>query len=264
MTRLAPIALALGLLLGCADTNAPPPDPVELLVVVNSQANTVTIVPVDQSEAPDRGTARHPEGAGRLSIAARERFAIVPFGDIDAGGGRGPASSGTLVHRIPLPPGSGATGAIMLDDSIGVRREFAAQHRLAGQRALRARSVEVPVGVIPAGLRVRARGRLFVLNGNLDETGEPVGPSWITVINPATNQPRSRHRLDSAHRTGQRRLRHGGRRRTHLHRESRPLDARPKDGSRWWIRWSGRRSRASPVSACCRVRSPPTVAPACS
>jgi hypothetical protein len=34
-----------------------------------------------------------------------------------------------------------------------------------------------------------ARGRLFVLNGNLDETGEPAGPSWLTVINPGTNAP---------------------------------------------------------------------------
>ena len=38
----------------------------------------------------------------------------------------------------------------------------------------------------PQGFAV-ARGRLFVLNGNLDPTGEPAGPSWITVINPATN-----------------------------------------------------------------------------
>lgn len=36
---------------------------------------------------------------------------------------------------------------------------------------------------------VVARGRVFVLNGNLDPTGEPAGPSWITVINPATNEP---------------------------------------------------------------------------
>lgn len=51
MKRLAALALASSLL-GCADTNAPPPDPVELLVVVNSQANALTIAPVDQSEAP--------------------------------------------------------------------------------------------------------------------------------------------------------------------------------------------------------------------
>jgi len=45
---------------------------------------------------------------------------------------------------------------------------------------------EIAVGVSPQGFAF-ARGRLFVLNGNLDSTGEPVGASWLTVINPATN-----------------------------------------------------------------------------
>jgi DNA-binding beta-propeller fold protein YncE len=48
-------------------------------------------------------------------------------------------------------------------------------------------TVEVPVGVYPQAFSL-ARGRLFVLNGNLDSTGEPIGPSWITVLNPATNK----------------------------------------------------------------------------
>jgi hypothetical protein len=47
--------------------------------------------------------------------------------------------------------------------------------------------VEVLVGVSPQAFSL-ARGRLFVLNGNLDTTGEPLGASWITVLNPATNQ----------------------------------------------------------------------------
>src|SRR5262245_2864951 len=179
MTRPAPITLALGFLLGCADTNAPPPDPIELLAVVNSQANTVTIAPVDQSEAPITVQLGNPRGLA-TSIAAHDRFAIVPFGDIDE------VAVVDLVHRIPLPPGAGATGSIMLDDSIGyvanTRRNTVSQVNVLSRK-----TVEVPVGVSPQGFAFE-RGRLFVLNGNLDETGEPVGPSWITVLNPATNQ----------------------------------------------------------------------------
>ena len=52
MHRLIPMALAAGLLVGCADTNAPPPEPLELLLVVNRQANSLTIVPVDEPTAP--------------------------------------------------------------------------------------------------------------------------------------------------------------------------------------------------------------------
>jgi hypothetical protein len=90
-----------------------------------------------------------------------------------------------MVHRIPLPEGSGATGAIMVNDTLGYvansRRNSVSQVNVISRR-----SAEVLVGVHPQGFAF-ARGRLFVLNGNLDETGEPIGPSWLTVINPATN-----------------------------------------------------------------------------
>jgi hypothetical protein len=36
---------------------------------------------------------------------------------------------------------------------------------------------------------VFTRGRIFVLNGNLDAMRQPLGESWITVIDPATNAP---------------------------------------------------------------------------
>jgi hypothetical protein len=183
MTRLAALAFATGILLGCADTNAPPPDPVELLLVVNRQANSLTIVPVDQSEGPvsvDLGT---PRGAPR-SVAARERFAVVPLGDVDAVAVVDLLSR-SLVHRIPLPLGSGATGAIMVNDSIAYVGN-PGRNSVSLVNVLSRRTAEVLAGVYPQGFAL-ARGRLFVLNGNLDATGEPVGASWITVINPGTN-----------------------------------------------------------------------------
>ncbi len=185
MIRLASIALVLALATGCADTNAPPPDPVELLVVVNSQANTVTIAPVDQSEEPLAVQLGNPRGTPS-SIAARERFAVVPMGDIDEVAVVDLLRR-TMVHRIPLPPASGATGAIMINDSIGYVANTL-RNTISQVNVLSRRTAEVAVGVGPQGFAI-ARGRLFVLNGNLDEAGEPLGASWITVINPATNSP---------------------------------------------------------------------------
>jgi DNA-binding beta-propeller fold protein YncE len=183
MTRLAPTALALGLILGCADTNALPPDPVELLVVANSQGNSLTVVPVDQSEPPTAIQLGTPRGRP-MSLAAVDRYAMVPLGDIDQVAVVD-LQQRRLVHRMPLPPGSGATGAIMLDDSIGYvassRRNTISQINVLSREI-----AEVAVGVSPQGFAF-ARGRLFVLNANLDSTGEPIGASWLTVINPATN-----------------------------------------------------------------------------
>ena len=183
MPRPAVLALATGLLLGCADTNAPPPEPLELLVVVNSQANALTVVPVDQSEAPVTVPLGNPRGTP-TTLAARERLAVVPMGAIDEVAVVDLLRR-AMVHRIPLPAGSGATGAILLNDSIAYvanpRRNTISRVNVVSRQA-----TEVPVGVYPQGFAL-ARGRLFVLNGNLDETGEPAGPSWITVINPATN-----------------------------------------------------------------------------
>lgn len=184
MSRLTPVALAIGLTLGCAETNAPPPDPVELLVVTNSQANSLTLVPVDRSEPPLIVQLGNPRGTP-LTIAARERFAIVPLGDIDEVAVVDLLRR-TMVHRVPLPPGSGARGAIMVNDSIGYVAN-SLRNTVSQVNVLSRRTEEVAVGVSPQGFAL-ARGRLFVLNGNLDANGEPVGSSWLTVINPATNQ----------------------------------------------------------------------------
>jgi hypothetical protein len=183
MTRIIPIVLATAFLLGCADTNAPPPDPIELLVAVNTQGGSLTIAPVDQSEGPVSVFLGNPRGAP-TTVAARERYAVVPLGSVNAAVvvdllGR------KVVRRVRLPEGSGATGAIMVNETIG----YVANPLLNSVtkfNALTGDTATVAVGVSPLGFAL-ARGRLFVLNGNLDSAGEPVGASWITVINPASN-----------------------------------------------------------------------------
>ena len=185
MTRPAPLALLLALLLGCADTNAPPPDPIELFVAVNTQSNSVTVAPVDQSEAPVVIVLGNPRGTP-TTIAARERFAMVPIGEVDEIAVLDLARK-TLMHRIALPDGSGVAGAIMVNDSIGYVAN-ARRNTISRVNVLSRATVEVPAGASPQGFAL-VRGRLFVLNANLDPDGEPIGESWISILNPATNQP---------------------------------------------------------------------------
>jgi hypothetical protein len=179
------LALASGLLLGCADTNAPPPEPLELLLVVNNQSNSLTIVSVDGLDEPT-SVPLAGLGATPTTVAAREGIAVVPLGQadevavVDLIGRR-------LIHLIPLPEGSGATGAAMVSDSVAYVGN-PGRNTVSRVNVFTRETVEVPVGVFPQGLTV-ARGRLFVLNGNVDQTGEPAGPSWITVLTPATNAP---------------------------------------------------------------------------
>jgi hypothetical protein len=183
MPRFAVLIAAIGLVSGCADTNAPPPDPIELLLVVNSQSNSLTIVPVDQLDSPVSVPLSTPRGAP-VTVAARQRIAVVPLGTVDQVAVVDLLAR-ALLHRIPLPDGSRPTGAIMVTDSIAYVAN-PGRNSISQVNVFSKVTAEVTVGVYPQGFAL-ARGRVFVLNGNLGETGEPLGPSWITVINPATN-----------------------------------------------------------------------------
>ncbi len=177
-----PAILLAALLIACADTNAPLPDPEEVLLAVNRVGNTLSIVPVD---APDAGTEVPLGGAGSepSTLAARNDVAIVPLGPGD-GLAVVDLRQRQLVAVIPLP-GSGATGAAMVDDSIA----YVANPNLNTVSKVNYRTgenSEAAAGAHPQGV-VFARGRVFVLNGNLDPLGQPLGESWISVIDPATN-----------------------------------------------------------------------------
>jgi hypothetical protein len=184
MRRHSFAALAVtALALGCSDTNAPLPDPQEVLLAVNSTANTLSIVPV---EAPSSartvalgGTTPTPTG-----VSAREGVAIVPLG-LDNAVAVVDLRAATVMRTIPLPDNSGATGSAIVDDSIAYVgnpniNSVSRINYLTGTRS------EVPAGVYPSGL-IFTRGKVFVINANLDETFSPAGPSWLTVIDPATD-----------------------------------------------------------------------------
>ena len=54
MTKSVVAAALLALLVACAETNAPLPEPVEVLLVVNRNTATLSVIPVDQPAAAKR------------------------------------------------------------------------------------------------------------------------------------------------------------------------------------------------------------------
>lgn len=183
MIRLRPLATtaAAALALGCADTNAPLPDPTEVLLVVNSTANTLSIVPVENSgqvvSVPLGGTTPTPVG-----VSARKDVALVPLG-VDNAVAVVDLRTAAVARTIPLPDNSGATGSVIVDDSIA----YVANPNLntvSRVNYLTGGIEDVPVGVYPQNL-IFTRGKVFVLNGNLVNFA-PAGPSWLTVIDPET------------------------------------------------------------------------------
>ena len=179
---LAPFAAGLLLVAGCADTNAPLPEPQEVLLAVNSTANTLSIVPVD---APGSAVAVELGGTTPtpVGVSARGAIAVVPLG-LDNAAVVVDLRTASVLRRVPLPANSGATGSAMVDDSIAYVGN-PGLNSVSRVNYLTGATSEVPVGVYPQGL-VFTRGKLFVLNGNLVNFA-PAGASWITVVDPATN-----------------------------------------------------------------------------
>lgn len=179
---LLPLAVALLLASGCADTNAPLPEPQEVLLVVNSTANTLSIVPVD---APGSTVAVELGGTTPtpVGVSARGGIAVVPLG-LDNAVAVVDLRTASVLRRVPLPANSGATGSAMVDDSIAYVGN-PGLNSVSRVNYLTGATSEVPVGVYPQGL-VFTRGKLFVLNGNLVNFA-PADASWITVVDPVTN-----------------------------------------------------------------------------
>ena len=189
VSRLAP-PFAGGLFAACAATTAPTPAPRETLLVLNGGENSLSLIPTD--------TANHTAkvSLGSLSapargVAARKRIALVAGGasdrllvvDLQAQ---------TVLRSIQLPTGSGASSVTIVSDVIA----YVTNPRLntvTRVNYLSGDTASVAVGQTPSA-SVLARGRLFVVNANLGpcpagKTGScPAGPSWLTVIDPTTNQ----------------------------------------------------------------------------
>jgi hypothetical protein len=165
----------------CAETSAPLPPPAEVIVVLNTTAATLSLVPVT---APTQ-VSTVPLGASDVqpvSVATRGATAVVPLRGRDAVAVVD-LREGMLVNTISLAPGSGVAGAALISDSIAYvsNANFNTVTRIdlaTGDTA------SVPVGNTPQHVTF-TRGRVLVFNANLDELGQPAGPSSISAIDPA-------------------------------------------------------------------------------
>jgi hypothetical protein len=175
------LALACAALLACAETAAPPPAPEEIVVVLNTTGATLSLVPV---VAPTQ-ISTIPLGASDVepvSVAARGGTAVVALrarsalAVVDL-------RQQQLVNTIRLQPGSLVAGTALTDDSVA----YVANSNLNSITRVNLATgdtASLAVGNTPQQVTF-TRGRLLVLNANLDSLGMPAGESWISVVDPA-------------------------------------------------------------------------------
>ncbi len=171
---------AIGLY-ACAETAAPPPAPNEIVVVLNTTGATLSLIPVS---APTQ-VATIPLGASDVepaSVATRGGTAVVPLRGRDAIA-IVDLRLGQLANTLPVQPGAGVSGAALVDDSVAYVAN-ANLNTLTRLDLTTGDTASLAVGLTPLQVTF-TRGRLLVLNANLDALGKPAGESWISVIDPA-------------------------------------------------------------------------------
>jgi hypothetical protein len=153
------------------------PETTEVGVVLSSTDLSLTIFEVENPRQV-RTVGLGPDGSP-VTMAARGDLAAVPLGVVPAVAVVD-LKEGLLVRTIGLPPGSGATGAAFLNDSIVLvanpsLNSVTPVNVLAGTTGS-----DIAVGRFPQAVVVEG-GRAFVLNAEL-EFFAPDGPSTVSVI----------------------------------------------------------------------------------
>jgi hypothetical protein len=118
------------------------------------------------------------------SVTTRGATAVVPLQGRDAIAVVD-LRAGQLVNTISLAPGSGVAGAALISDSIAYVSNSSLQ-TVTRVDLSTGDTVSIPVGRTPHQITF-TRGRVLVINANLDDQGRPAGESWISVIDPAGN-----------------------------------------------------------------------------
>jgi hypothetical protein len=165
----------------CAETSAPLPPPEEVVVVLNTTAATLSLVPV---AAPTQ-VSTIPLGDSDVqpvSVATRGATAVVPLRGRDAIAVVD-LRAGTLVETIALAPGSGVAGAVLVSESVAFISN-ASLNTVTRVDLVTGDTASIPVGNTPQHVTF-TRGRVMVVNANLDDQGKPAGESSISVIDPA-------------------------------------------------------------------------------
>ena len=174
--------IALAGVTACAETSAPLPPPEEVVLVLNSTAATLSVVPV---AAPTLVTTI-PLGASDVepvTVATRGPTAVIPLRARDAVAVVD-LRSRQLVNTIRLAPGSGVAGATLVGDSIAYVSN-ANLNTVTRVDLATGDTVSTAVGNTPQHMTV-TRGRVLVMNSNLDLLGKPAGESSISIIDPAS------------------------------------------------------------------------------
>jgi hypothetical protein len=177
------LAFAIAASTSCAETSAPLPPPDEVVVVLNTNAATLSLIPVP---APTQ-VSTVPLGASGVqpvSVTTRGAVAVVPLQAEDALAVVD-LRVGQLVNTIALAAGAGVAGAALVSDSIA----YVSNSNLGTVTRVdlsTGDTLSTPVGGTPGQITF-TRGRVLVVNANLDAQGKPAGESWISVIDPVAN-----------------------------------------------------------------------------
>jgi hypothetical protein len=166
----------------CAETAAPPPAPEEIVLVLNTTGATLSLLPV---AAPTQ-VATVPLGGSDVqpvSVTTRGSTAVVPLRGQDAIAVVD-LRNGQLVNTIALAPGSGVAGAALISDSV-VYVSNSSLNTVTRVDLATGDTASIAVGSTPQQM-LFTRGRVLVMNANLDSLGKPVGESWISVVDPAS------------------------------------------------------------------------------
>ena len=156
-------------------------------MVLNTTGATLTLVPV---AAPTQ-VSTIPLGASDVqpvSVAARGATAVVPLRARDAIAVVD-LRERQLVNTISLQPGSGVAGAALVADSVAYISN-ASLNTITRVDLVAGDTASLAVGNTPQQVTF-TRGRLLVLNANLDSLGKPAGESWITVVDPSAGRTES-------------------------------------------------------------------------
>jgi len=177
------VLLTLTLAVGCSDALEQTSSAGQVIGVVNANDRTLSVISATDFTVTTRSWQMG--GATPRTIDGRGHVFLVPLGAADAVGVNlfftcPPGALSLCVqpdYALRLPPGSGATGVAIQDDSIA----WIANPNLntvTRVNYLNGDTTSIAVGVYPQAVAIVGT-RVFVVNSNLVGS-TPAGPSWLT------------------------------------------------------------------------------------
>ncbi len=159
-------------------TEALPPETADVGVVLSSMDLSLTIFEVD-NPTQTRLVGLAPTGSP-VTLAVRGELAAVPLGFVPAVAVVD-LREGVVLRTVALPPGSGATGAAFLNDSIVLAANPSLNSVTLVNVLAGTSGEDIAVGRFPQAVVVEG-GRAYVLNAELDEFYSPDGAATVSVI----------------------------------------------------------------------------------